>query len=642
MRKFAALTTLVLISLALLYGVLSSLGKFVKTADLKKLAESRIGNLLQARVSVDEVKLGFLDQISLNGLKINQDVKNRAFYLLDIGQVVFKYNVSRFWRRDFDKPNTILFDSPQFLFQSRSLPSAWVEIDDLLEKGSQVADEVQFRKGRLSVHLPMQRVHFDLTPVQGKFKRVTPSRWRVGLEGRVSQMFKGVLELEGEVDQATKEFSIRIFMNQMRAANPEKLPVDGLDGVVHLTQEEIRFERVGLRFSRLPVKLEGSVLNYRRGLPHVDLRLSIGSRDMGVLFTVRDFHDGACDLEGELRYKGSRVPFRGRLFLKGEQFLVEDFELSDDFHGQGEWNWKQGILHLYLERNRQRIDVALNLNDGSIDFRLQADHFKVSGIDVVSRALFQLKPDRVLAADNKWAFDGKVRTDYLILDQIPFPDFQGTFHTTSSRVDRMNFQWGEGYSLNGSWGLEPPFPLDTRISWTGINLGKVRSLFAHPLPPRFEGLAEGDVRVRGEASGVEVEGQARVRGGAIGDFDYDELYLRFFGIPPYLKLRDSKLKRGMNTFYLMGGLDLRKENLFQDVEVTSSEKIVIWSGKNLGAGTRGETRLRSGIGLIEGLVSRSPDRSVDMGLRRAKGFRMSGEQDDEDEAYLALGPRVHF
>jgi hypothetical protein len=120
-----------------------------------------------------------------------------------------------------------------------------------------------------------------------------------------------------------------------------------------------------------------------------------------------------------------------------------------------------------------------------------------------------------------------------------------------------------------------------------------------------------------------------VNEGNIGSFEYDQLSLRFYGIPPYLKLKDSKLKKGMRTLLLDGGIDLSKSNPFQDVRVSSSEKILIWSGVELAS----ETDSR-----------KASKESIDIPLTKDKRLGITGqrEKESDDETYLTVGPKIRF
>ena len=231
---------------------------------------------------------------------------------------------------------------------------------------------------------------------------------------------------------------------------------------------------------------------------------------------------------------------------------------------------------------------------------------------------------------NQWAFDGKLQTDYLILDQVPFPDFRGTFHLISNQIDRMNFKWGEGYELEGQMDLRSPFPINASIHLKEINLEQLNSILSHPLPESFKGVADGSIKIRGEDWKVEVEGAIAVSSGTIGGFDYDQISLSFHGIPPYLKLQNSRLTRGMQTFYLDGGIDLSRKNIFQDIKASSSERIVVWNGQDLSHKAKESFMIR-GIGHL-----------ADVSRNKGKGAEVSGKKEEDEESYVVVGPKFKF
>ncbi len=580
MRKFFALIVLFGISLALGVAILSSLGNFIKVSDFKNFAEGKIGNLLKARVHVNEVKVGFLDQISLRGLRINQQIKNKVFYLLDIDKVVFKYNLGRFWQRDFKNPNTVFLDSPQFVFQSLASPFGFLHIDQFIKEGSRLTDELAFRDGKVSLNLPVYQLHFDLHKIQGRLKKVEPERWHVELEGQIEKLLQGSVSLDGFVDFARKQSAVRVFLNHLSSTDEAKLPIKDVCGVIRLSNEEIQIENLTLQYSRLPLRFKGFIRHFDTTSPDLDLTLSIDEEEVKTVFQVKGSL-GNSSLDGKIRFSGADIPVHGKFAMNQQGFSLEDLQIGDFLGSQGEFDFGEKTFHLYLEHENQRIDLGFNLESWHIDSWSEVDHIPFFGADLVCRFRFELKPDQILWKENQWAFDGNLKTEYLILDQTPFPDFQGEFHVVPGKMDRIAFYWGRGYELRGFMVLKPPFTLETKIYLRQINLNEITSVFSKPLPENFKGIADGEVKIRGENWKAEVEGEIAVSNGSIGHFDYDRVSLHFYGIPPYLKLKDSRLKKGMRTFYLEGGIDLSKENVFQDIRVASSERILVWSGREL-------------------------------------------------------------
>ncbi len=628
-RKLVTLTILFVIGLILLFGILSSLQRFVKISDVKNYAEERIGSLLRARVRVNEVKVGFLDHISLRGLRIDQEIKNKVFYLLDIKKVVFKYNLDRFWRRHFESPNTVLLDSPRFVFRTLPTPLDFLNIDRILKDWSRLADELQFKEGKVSFSLPNYPVRFDLAQIQGSLKRMENNVWHIAFEGLLNQLFEGVMLADGIVDLDENESSIRILLKDMNSTRPDELPIRDVQGKILLTKEGIHFEEIVFQYARIPIRVHGFIHMRDINSPEIDLTFSLGSKDFGTTFNLKGSLLNS-NLRGDLEFAKGHIALRGKLRAKKKVFLLEDLQIGEGFSGQGEFNFGERMCHFYLERDKQRTDIKLNLKNWDIDFSLQEDHLPFFGTDLVCRSRFELRPDSTLWNKNQWAFDGKLQTDYLILDQVPFPDFRGTFHLISNQIDRMNFKWGEGYELEGQMDLRSPFPINASIHLKEINLEQLNSILSHPLPESFKGVADGSIKIRGEDWKVEVEGAIAVSSGTIGGFDYDQISLSFHGIPPYLKLQNSRLTRGMQTFYLDGGIDLSRKNIFQDIKASSSERIVVWNGQDLSHKAKESFMIR-GIGHL-----------ADVSRNKGKGAEVSGKKEEDEESYVVVGPKFKF
>lgn len=625
MRKILTFAILGLIGFALLGGILSSIGRFVKVSNFKKFAEDRLGDLLKARVHVNEVRVGFLDHISLRGLQINQQIQDKVFYLLDVDRVVFKYNLGRLWQRKFSSANAIFLDSPQIILRSLTKPFIAIDLERILAEGDRLANEIAFEEGRIQWDMPGYDLRVELEKVRGQMRKIEEGRWRVHLEGRVQESFEGVLVVDGAVDAVTKQLSVRILLNDVKSRRPDLIPIRGMRGTIHVENGLIRFERLRFEYNRMPVELEGTVHLEGEPSPRLDMAVRLGEKKMGTDLRVAGALRDSL-LEGELGLGEVTVPLRGNLALDPEGFRIENLRVGNLFDGQSEFDMKQGSFHLYLERDRQRIDLASNLKNWHIAFRLQGDHLPFFGADLVTRMRFELKPDEALWQNDEWAFEGYMTSDYLILDQTPFPDFQGAFHVRSTHIDTMNFRWGEGYELKGQVDLEPPFPIEVRVNFNGVKLDEISSLFSKPLPEDFTGLADGGVRLRGENWHVEAEGAIQVARGSIGEFGYDQLSLHFYGVPPYLKLKDSRLRKGMRTFYLEGAIHLSRRNLFHDVRVTSTEKILVWSGRELS---------------LRGERSRVRESELEVPVHKGKSVRV-GANKGEDESYLTAGPAFRF
>lgn len=608
MRKYLIFVLLVTVGAALLYASLSSIGKFVKVSDVKNFAEGRLGDLLKASVHVGEVRVGFLDQISLKGLKINQEVKNKAFYLLDVDKVVFKYNLGRFWQRDFKNPNTVLLDSPQFTFQSASFMSG-LQLTKVLREGSRLTDELEFKEGKVALRAPWFDAHCDITDIQGKLARLDGNEWRVDLEARVRDLFEGSLAVKGTVDLDRAKMALQLSLNHLKSTRPD-FPVKAISGTIMVTADEIHIQKVTFEYNRLPVEVSGWIKQFSTS-PQLDIRVGIGRDVLRSVFQINGGLDGS-NLSGKIQLPGKEVPVTGKLTVDGTRFSLENVRIAQFYGSQGQFDFLKGTFHFYLERENQRIDLGLNLKDWNIGFLTQLDHMPFFGADLVTRAHFRLQPDPDLWKKNEWGFNGSIKTDYLVLDQAPFPDFEGEFHAVPSRLELLDFHWGEGYGLAGSLGLKPPFLLDAAVTLKGIQLAELKSVFARPLPENFKGLADGEVKLKGENWKAEVEGDITVTEGSIGNIDYDRVTLHFYGLPPYLKLKDSRLKKGLRTFYLDGGLDVSSDNVFHDVRVASSEKILLWSGKELTTSEKGSQAAK----------------------------RRPADADEEDT--VTVGPRFHF
>jgi len=583
--------------------------RHVSFSELRNLAESKIGTLLQATVKVGEINIGFLDRVSLKGLKISQEPGSKLFYLFDVDRIVFRYRWSQFWKSQFDIPKVVMLDSPKFVFRSAVLPEALLTLARTLAEGAVFVDELTFRHGRMRFDLPNFRARFDLSNLRGNIHRGKGKIWKLEGASDVNQFFRGKIRAEGIADLETNQSSVRFYLEKLDSTHPNLLPLANLRGVIEFSGDEVRIERIAFSYKHIPVMIKGRVSLLSSAQPKLELEVSMGRASYRSVFAIKGALTNS-DVKGNIQLGARGIPVEGRLGLKGSELSFEDFRFGG-FFATGAVNTRTGDTHLYLERDKERIDLKFNFKNWSIRMRLAGDHLPFFGLDLVVLADFDIEPDEAFWTDEKWTFRGKMKTDYLILDQTPFPDFQGTFHTISTKLDRMQFEWSKGFRLEGSASLESPYVGDCTVMMEGILLEKLKSFFFKPLPSGLRGDLSGRIHIRGEARNPEVEGNITVANGAIKGLDYEELWMHFYGVPPYLKIKESRLKKGMRTFYLDGGIDLAKQNIFQDLTAASSEKIIIWTGTEL---------------------THNEPRAVD---------QVSGKEDEKKEAY-AIGPRIKF
>lgn len=579
MRKHLILFSLIFVVVPCALVLFLILTREFNFADFKNLAESKMGALLRATVRVGGINVGLLDRIALTGVKISQGETNKMFYLFDVDKIVFRYRWEEIWNRRFEAPRVVSLDSPQFVFRTAVLPQALLEMVRTLAETSNFVDELSFRHGRMHFDLPYYKARFDLANLRGRLRHGKKNVWRLDGESDVNQFFRGSVRAEGIADLDTGQSVVRFFLEKLDSTRQRFLPVTGLRGVIEFTGDTINIEKIVFHYKRLPVMVKGRVTSLASPEPGLELEVSVGMANYKSVFLIKGALTGS-EITGNVRLGPQSVPVAGRVALIQSDLVFRDFRIGG-FSAEGELNTRTGAMHLRFEKGRERIGIQFRFKDWEIGIRLSADHIPFFGLDLVTFADFLLKPDADFWKHEKWTFDGTVNTDYLILDQTPFPEFQGSFHTTSTHIDRMQFNWAEGFQLEGSAVLEPPYVQDTRIFMDGIRLEELKSFFFRPLPGGLKGAASGEIRMRGEAKKVEVEGELTVKDGSIKGLDYQELWMRFYGMPPYLKIKESKIKKGMRTFYLDGGIDLSKQNIFQDVTAASSEKIIIWTGTEL-------------------------------------------------------------
>ena len=63
--------------------------------EVKRVTEAKIGDLLRAKVSIDKIKIGVLNEISLSQFRINERRKNSLFSFVNVKKIVLRLNPLR-------------------------------------------------------------------------------------------------------------------------------------------------------------------------------------------------------------------------------------------------------------------------------------------------------------------------------------------------------------------------------------------------------------------------------------------------------------------------------------------------------------------------------------------------------------------
>jgi len=550
-----------------------------KLSQVKALAEDKLGSYLGEKVHIGHIKFGFFEGIALEDLSIERKKGDNLYYLMDVGRMEFKYPLKRIFNSELEEPTSVTLDSPNFVFKSLAVPFAFLNLEQSIARESPFVNEVAFREGRIRFDLPSYPLRFDLQNIRGKLKKKNKGVWKVAMLAELDQAFEGTLEANGEIDDVNQTVRLVLDLGRLRAKDRTSLPIRDIRGKIVLTESDLFFEGVEFKYRNTPMSINGRINGYSKRLSDSKLEINVGADDEISRFTLNGNLE-RLQIEGEYWCFGEKVPVRANVQTFEKELVFEDLWIAEH-NGQGSLDLEGGAFQMYLERNQQRIDFGGSVVDWKLEILFQGAHVNFFGTDLVTRSRFKLAPDRDLWAKNRWAFDGSVVSEYLIMNQVPFPDFKGTFHVADGSVQDMKFEWAEGFELSGSMGLMPPYAVDADISLTDIKLSELRTLFARPLPASFQGVVSGEVNIRGNQKSVEAEGSMTIKKGHIGSFEYDQVWLNFYGIPPYLKLKESTLKKWKRTFRLKGEINLEKQNIFENIEITSPERIVVWQGSEL-------------------------------------------------------------
>jgi hypothetical protein len=271
-------------------------------------------------------------------------------------------------------------------------------------------------------------------------------------------------------------------------------------------------------------------------------------------------------------------PFKGDLSAADSTVQVSKVQVLGDYELTSALNIRDGLFNFSLIREPFRLSADFSFDNWDTLLDLKLEHADIQGSDVVTFARFRLKPTEELKRGKKWFFVGSIKTDYLVLDTEPLNDLEGTFRIEYLKVGDIDLKWGRDFTLKGVYDFLSPKESSLCLTLNSVDLAELKRIFFYQRPKVFAGIASGRIELSGSLKNPLISGNIDVANGTISKFSYKGAYLKFSGYYPFLRLSDSKIVRGKRDLHLKGDLNLKAENIFQDLQVLSEDRIVVWSG----------------------------------------------------------------
>lgn len=596
-------------------------------------AESELGRLLSAEVSIGSVHVGLFNRITLHSLVVQTSREAGTPLLMQVDRIDFRYSLVQLITRRIAVPSGLVFQQPRVNLNENGLFRALMSGQDKF--GSAGLRELRMNGGEMSYRFSSDMGSVLLTEVEGVLSPAAEGVLELHLDAKSRGLINGLLRIDGTWGLDPKTRKLKVAVQEFSPGEELPLPLEQGRAEVVVHGDGIDIQNLEASFHGWNIQLKGKMLQQEAG-PQFTGALVLGDgEDTGRLSGTADF--GKKTFSGKLTPpQRESLPFEGRLHREGSRVEFGEIHLPDGVEGKGSLDFHTGDYRFHFEKGRQRLSVVSNLR--GLDFRLQVDlnHLKLYGADIVTRASIRLIPASRVFEDRPWRFYGELQTDYLILESTPFDDFRGEFEAGPFGLRDLRATWGKSFSAEGDMRLREDGPeVKLSVAVRDFDLRTVREFWNRPLPANFGGRVDGKLQIEGAIPQPEVTGHFRVRDGSFGRLDYDSGVIRFRGFVPYLPLEESKIMRGRMSLDLVGALDFSLENMFYGVRVQTGDKLVLWKGWAL------NTSAEEGDLEIDPSLNALPLIHVFVGQNQ-NGHTASDQEVFQDEGYVGAGPKLKF
>ncbi len=489
--------------------------------------------------------------------------------------------------------------------------------------------DLEFNGGEIRTPLPGLGAEVIFTKIRGSISPAENGKIRVDLSSNLQGAMNGKMRITGSVDPVRHEHSLLLKLEALTGSwgGP-------VDGSARWEGDTVWIDSFRAKIYGWDSELRGSLKDLSKG-GEADLDFELGpkARQARVSFEGNFKTSG---LQASLQLPGAgNYRLLGKILREGPRILFPELKLNTGYHGNGNVDFTSGDIHFLFENEKERILTELNLKKPGVRWNIRLDHVPVAGLDLVAAGTLQLMPLRNGSGSRKPKFQGDFKTDYFILETIPFSDFHGSFEASPAGIRNLTAEWGRHFDLSGEW----PFGHAARAAFSlqvnGFDLKGVKQFAAKPLPKALGGLLDGKLKIEGTLEHPEFSGKFTIKDGRIGKLEYDLGVLQFHGFPPYLPLEDSRILKGRTTFFLNGALDFRMQNMFRGIQIQTDDNLVIWKGLEMNTSeSHGDLEIETSI---PGLPALSVKGGQDI-----SNPALPPENRNTDDRYVAAGPKFKF
>ncbi|MFZ5803190.1 MAG: hypothetical protein ACOY3K_08860 [Candidatus Omnitrophota bacterium] len=597
-------------------------------------AEAKVSKFLKAEVRIGKVQVRWLHEVLLSDLDIRPRSGKEDPYAAKIGQVIFRYDLIGLFKNRLQNPTALVLESPEISLPGEIFPYRIFEGMDFKAGGEKMA-KLDIRDGYVHYDIPFATSYLELRNITGRFEPALDHAYKMQCRFMMSGILEGEARLWGTVNPKKKMHDLSLELHSVRFSKELPVPLKNLKGNLVWKNDNLYFEKLEASVYGRKIKFTGALLEFL-GNPVLRLTWAFAEKRpqlRGILLAdlAREI------LNGEVASKnGWHIPIRGKLFRDGLRYRLAPFRAGKIGRGHLDLDFDTGNYEIQVGNRQRQFRMSSNLRGLDCRFDVLLNHFRVAGLDLVSLFHIQIIPQSRSSEDDYWKFKGVMDTDYLILEYIPIEDLRGTFELTPMGIHHLLASWGRVFNLKAEvsfLGASPKILAELRVD--GFDLDQVKTFANKPLPKKLDGLLEGKLKVTGPLKSPDCVGNFTIKSGTLGKLNYDLGRIQFRGIPPYLKLYDSYVRHGRSEFPVEGSIDFSRQNMFHGFRIRTPEKFILWKGIEANT-SRADKDLEIDVpGLPTLSVSGG---SVPADMQKGPG----GDEDESEENYVAVGPKIRF
>lgn len=628
-RRLGAGGVLLIFFFALVIAISLAIESRINQAEFRAFIEGKACEILKGRVEIGKILYRPPARLVLEKIQVKQiDETGRSFSVARIDRLVLGFSILNFLRNDYRIPSTILMDSPLIHLYSDHFPFPF--IDSVFSSSAGVPPKLVIRGGEF--RYPWGEAGRELILSEVRFQAVINARSqiRLDLDSKLGGLARGIIKVKGITDPRLTHYRLDASLDDVTFLKESLIPLRKIDGEVRMSEKSIEFVSLTSLFYGWDIQWEGKVENWR-GEPRIRLNFSgkKGKFPFDLSLTV-DFESQR--LNGFWSWLGESYPFQGKIIQKEGKIRLGSLEVFGGYKGRGEIDSTTGDYHFLFYRDKRRFWIHSNVSRPVFKTKLQLDHASINQMDwvVLGQAVISPLPKKI--GDPRIRFRVQLQTEYVIVEYTPLGDLRGSFDVDSEGIDSVDLQWGHNSRLGGRILFRTGEPrLDLILRVEGSDLESIKHFAGRPLPDNLRGTLEGKLKIRGELKQPEIEGYFTIKDGTLDKLDFDRAVIQFQGFPPYLRIYDSKIFRGRNTFKLTGAIDLTLVNVFHGLQIKGPEDLVIWKGMSL--------YWKQGESAIEG--EKPITRKVAVSFEAGAGAS-EGKGNEPEESHFVVGPKVRF